>query len=518
MQEKAVKKPVLQRYDWGTLLVIVTTLLVGGRLRLSFVQSSALPLNDGGMFYVMINELIHNQFRLPAFTSYNFSNIPYAYPPLGFYIVGLLNRISALPVLQIIRFYPAIINTVTIIAFYPLARVMLKSRMQAAIALILFGLFTHTFNWQIMGGGVTRATGMFFAVMALTAIYQMLSTRRGVYVPLAGALVGLTALSHLEMTLFTVTTAGLMFVAFGRSKISVMHVLVSAGIALAISSPWWLAVISQHSLAPFLNVLSSSQRENLLPSFAQLFIVLNLGDQPLWGALALLGIIYYAYRHQFFYLFWLVAIVFVYPRAAANFAPIPLAMLIATFVEAILLPFLQGKFAPIRPLPKRYEYYITAIFLTWLIAFMVLAAPATVFLPHLDDNQIEAMNWVASNTPRESKFAVLVSKVWNVDSEGEWFPAIAKRMNVLAVQGSEWLPDNRFSSLEYYHSIIEGCSDSVACLGEIPDERIQQFSYVVLASADKNLTNLWMSSFSSANYVKVYANPSMTIFLRANDR
>lgn len=68
-----------RKLDWPTLLLF-TALLFGAVVRFWPVITNGFPLNDGGMFYTMIRDLKANHFILPQFTSYNFANIPFAYP------------------------------------------------------------------------------------------------------------------------------------------------------------------------------------------------------------------------------------------------------------------------------------------------------------------------------------------------------------------------------------------------------------------------------------------------------
>ena len=79
-----------------SIVFLILSLLVGGYIRLSMALSATFPLNDGGLFYQMTQELVANQFRLPFFTSYNHLNIPFAYPPLAFYLTGALNQLLRL--------------------------------------------------------------------------------------------------------------------------------------------------------------------------------------------------------------------------------------------------------------------------------------------------------------------------------------------------------------------------------------------------------------------------------------
>ena len=69
-------------------IFLMLAVLLGGFVRFLPVVMAGFPVNDGGMFYVMIEELKANHFLLPAFTDYNLAGIPYAYTPFGFYTVA----------------------------------------------------------------------------------------------------------------------------------------------------------------------------------------------------------------------------------------------------------------------------------------------------------------------------------------------------------------------------------------------------------------------------------------------
>ncbi len=132
---------------------------VGGLIRLWFVLQSDFPLNDGGMFYLMTQELERAGYRLPACTAYNGAGIPFAYPPLGLYLAGLTADLGHWPLVDVFRFLPLAFSVLAIPAFYGLAGALLADEQQAAVAVFAFVLLPNSFTWQIMGGGVTRAPG-----------------------------------------------------------------------------------------------------------------------------------------------------------------------------------------------------------------------------------------------------------------------------------------------------------------------------------------------------------------------
>ena len=89
-----------RKLDWPALLLF-TALLFGAVIRFWPVFTNGFPLNDGGMFYTMIRDLRANHFILPQFTSYNFADIPFTYPPFGFYFAASLSALLPVSVLGI---------------------------------------------------------------------------------------------------------------------------------------------------------------------------------------------------------------------------------------------------------------------------------------------------------------------------------------------------------------------------------------------------------------------------------
>ena len=77
-----------QEKQFPIIFVLFATLL-GLVVRITVPLQASFPLNDGGLFYAMIQDIQQNGYALPAFTSYNFAYIPLAYPPFAFYLTGL---------------------------------------------------------------------------------------------------------------------------------------------------------------------------------------------------------------------------------------------------------------------------------------------------------------------------------------------------------------------------------------------------------------------------------------------
>ena len=213
--------------------------------------SNGFPLNDGGMFYTMIRDLQANHYILPQFTSYNFVDIPFAYPPLGFYIAASLSDLLPVSVLQILLWLPALVNTLSILAFYKFAEQILPSRMSASLAALVYALSSRAFVWQVMGGGITRAFGMLFLILFLWQAIQLFKEYSHKKLALTILFGACAVLSHPQTALHAVLGGALLFLFYGRNKRGIISaLLVGAGVAL-LTAPWWGTVFYEIRICPF---------------------------------------------------------------------------------------------------------------------------------------------------------------------------------------------------------------------------------------------------------------------------
>jgi hypothetical protein len=157
----------------------------------------------------MIQDLISNKFFLPVFSSYNHANIPFIYPPLGLYVVGITEELTGIDRLQLFRFFPLAISTLTIPAFFWLAAEVLKDEWKSIAATAIFSILPMSYAWVILGGGVTRAFGALFGILALTNIIRFMNDGRWRAAIIGSAFCGFTVLSHPEWAWFLFYSIGI---------------------------------------------------------------------------------------------------------------------------------------------------------------------------------------------------------------------------------------------------------------------------------------------------------------------
>ena len=268
---------------------VIAAIALGALVRAIPVVAAGFPLNDGGLFFAMTRDLQASHYALPSVTSYNSAHIPYAYPPLSFYAAGLLDDATPLSLLGALRLLPLTSSILAMPAFFLLARRFIASRVALVCAMFAFALTPHTFDWMIMGGGLTRSTGYLFALLALHQVHVLYTTRKMRYALGAGILGGCTLLSHIEIGWFFVCTSALFFAAYGRSRNGMAGTAVAASIALALTAPWWGMVTAHHGVSPFVAAVRSASASQTSPLVR--LIAFDVTAEPLFMLITASGVL-----------------------------------------------------------------------------------------------------------------------------------------------------------------------------------------------------------------------------------
>ncbi|HMB22689.1 MAG TPA: glycosyltransferase family 39 protein, partial [Anaerolineales bacterium] len=279
-------KKSITRAEWSTLLLFLA-IVFGTYMRFNPTMLAGFPINDGGMFAVMVDDLKNSHYLLPAFTTYNHLSIPYAYPPLGFYLGRIAADLFGLSAVQVLRWVPAFFASLSIPAFYLLAARLLKNKYYAAISTLFFAMMPRALSWFVMGGGLTRSPGQFFMLLTLATVIRIYEENRRRDIFLAGILGGLAVLSHPEAAVHTFVSAVFLWLMLSRKKIAFINSVFVGMVVLVVTAPWWVTVIRYHGIGPLLNGAQTGQK--LLAVFHLVFFVFT--EEPYATVIAVLGLI-----------------------------------------------------------------------------------------------------------------------------------------------------------------------------------------------------------------------------------
>ncbi|MEW6406614.1 MAG: glycosyltransferase family 39 protein [Chloroflexota bacterium] len=503
-------------------LITFFATVIGLLLRLAFPLISSFPLNDGGLFYRMIRDLQSNGYALPAFTSYNHAQIPFAYPPLGFYIAGILADLTRVDLLLILRLLPALVSAACIPVFYLLAKQFTPSRTQAAVATLLFAFAQRVFAWQIMGGGITRAFGFLFALLTIYYASRLFTTQAARFVLWTSIWAALTILTHPEAILQTALAVLILYIFLDLSRKGLVLSVVAAAVILLLTSPWWGSVLSKHGFTPFLAVWSaaSSNSNPLLARPVALFQFL-ITEEPFLPFIAffgLLGTFRSLSQRKYWLPTWMVLPYMLDPRSGPLYTLIPLLLLASQGLVEVVLPAFNREQG--QELTALLKSKVSRVFLGFVVLYLALAGYFSVGKIYgsatLARSQKEAMSWISQNTPEDASFILITNGQPLLDPASDWFPALTARRSVATVFGYEWIHDGQFAKRAEWYSTLQECTGATAaCLTSWAEETSLGFGYVYLQTKTE-FSPLKTDLMNSEGYVLVYEAENVSIWKRVD--
>jgi hypothetical protein len=476
-------KPI-RRTEWADLIFFLAMIL-GAFMRFNPTMLAGFAINDGGMFAVMVDDLKTSRYLLPAFTTYNHLNIPFAYPPLGFYLGRITADLFGLSATEVVRWVPAFFASLSIPAFYLLALRLLKNKYYASVSTLFFALMPRALSWFVMGGGLTRSPGQFFMLLTLATVVRLYEENRRSDIFLAGVLGGLAVMSHPEAAVHTAVSSVFLWMMLSRNRRGFLNSVFVALIVVVVTAPWWATVIGHHGLEPLFKGAATGQKA--LAVFNLVFFVFT--EEPyatVLAVLGLIGIVDRLRRRDYLLPLWMAIPFFVEGRSAAGPAAIPLAMLAAIGLVDIVLaalqswagnPQAQDGSEQITPDERNVFIYLLLYLLFSTYQFGFGLSNATVY-----PADREAMQWVKESTAADSRFLVLTgTDSVSCDSVMEWFPALTRRQSIYTVQGTEWTEGSNFNNYVVSTYPVQACltNADVACLDAATPR--SQYDYVYIS-------------------------------------
>ena len=397
-------------------------LLVAFLMRLTLILGSDFPLKDGGLFVTMAHDLRDASFSLPMYSTFNTGDIPFAYPPLGLYLLAL---IPGDPVATE-RWLPLMWSMLAIPGAYLLARELIGGRL-AGVATLLFSLMPIT--WAIEGAGITRALALALLLWSLWAVARLLRAPSARGVAAVALLTAGAALSHPAVGPAWIVTVGVL-VALRPSRRG-LAMLASAAVAAGLLiAPWLATVIARYGLS---SVLSAGQSHHLSETLGRLLTAgpSYIGILDLVFPLAIVGISVRLGQRQWMLPVWLCLLVLV-PGGEGRYAAIAWAVL-ATIGADTVASSLQ-----------RFRAERVAAALAVTLLFFGSAASAFQRFGSLPLQVRETMAEAGGAVSAGTRFAVYSDDPSLEQPILDWFPTLSGRISVGTFMGLEWTSVERW--------------------------------------------------------------------------
>lgn len=510
-------------------LLAVASLLLGAAIRLPIVLGVDFPLNDGGLFLAFIEKILADGFAFPDFVDWNGYRVPFAYPPLSFYALALVAQVTGIEPLKLVQYAPLCINLVSLPLFVHLASRLLPGASPLFFAAVTFPILPRSYEWLIMGGGVSRSPAMLAMLLALLLTMEAIDRRRTSLLVAATVVLGIVLALHLEWGISGwVATSLVLWMGCPPRQAIERSIAMGFGIGL-VSLPWWGTVVSIHGITPYVAALSEGGWEGeTLNGRLTNFDLFTLPGS--WIAIAAAFGVAMAWisrdRRQHLIVAWLLLIFATTPRHAKTVAAFPVAMLVglslAGLCERVLARLRraaeEGDPLPSSPPLRQLAPVVHGILAASLVGYVVwevshLKPNEQSTLVALSPQERAGMAWISKNVDEAARFLVVSDALgWAWDRDAEWFPELAARRSVNTLQGLEWIEDFSFADEMIRadtHRQASFMSPSIA-----PQLGLQLFGpthdHVAVFAPDGS--PLRKSYAESAIYEAVHDQPGMSVY------
>jgi hypothetical protein len=498
---------------WPALVPCVSVAIV-----LAYLATHPYPAYGAGLYLQIAEEIIANGYGLPeSIPLYTEAGIPFAYPPLMFGVAAFLLDLGLDPI-TISLGVPVLFTAAHPIVFYFIARELLPSRRQAAIAAMLLAVTPDTLQWHLSAGGLVRAPAFF---LALLGIYVALRVhRRGElkWVAAGTILFALTVLTHPVYTVFFGMSWLLVYLFFDRTVVGLVAGAVVAGGGVLVASPWWLQVVQTHG--PGIFFAAAGTHSGLGGGLGRLldsFVYIDADIVLPFYLLSFAGAAWFFKTRRLFLPTWLVASGYVIGKDRFMF--VAGSMMAAALLVELVVPWLRRHAS--LPESRRAGTAVALAIVVLAATVGGLFAAGMLDSAHehsstqpafMDSADEEAMEWVAANTDAGTQFVVL-------GDAAEWFPLFTDRAILVGPWGVEWTTPAQYDHQLELYTDISACEDAT-CVTETLAENDVSPDYLYIPKDEYTVRgveytadgSLRRSLVDTEGYEPVYENEGAVVF------
>lgn len=504
--------------------VWLTAILATGLLvHLVYLETHPYPAYGAGLYLAAAEQVSQHGYGLPGrIPGYTAGGVPFAYPPLMFYVAAAVRDLTGVGPFAYSRLLPGLLATAYLVPYYAVARELLDGTPEAGVATVLLATAPPALQWHLSAGGIVRAAGFLLAITGPYAGLRAFRDGHGGWLAAATALFGLTVLTHPVYAVFFGLTQVLLFLGFSRTPRGLLRGAVMAAGGLVLASPWLVTVAGVHGTGIFTAAAGThgglgGGLTRLVTEFAYP-VDLDLAAPYFLAAYG--GAAYAVARRRFFLPAWLLCAGYVVGKP--RFLFVPGAMLMTGAVFGAVVPRVRRtslRHALERPERRTVEVGVVALLAVTAVATGTAFAAGALDTHNGDRSQPsfvdahddEAMAWAAANTEPGATFVVL-------GDAAEWFPLRTDRTILVGPWGVEWTTPQRYRTQLALFKGVSAC-DNAACLRETlaandlsPDYvYVPKGGYTVRGMDAAQSSRMRASLVASERFDVVHENPGVLI-------
>jgi hypothetical protein len=503
---------------------ITVTLLTGLVVHLTYLYTHRYPAYGAGLYLEIADQIAANGYGLPAtIPGYTSGGVPFAYPPLWFYIAAVIRDLTGVSVYAYSRLVPGILVTAALVPYYFTAKELLDSPHEAGLATLLFAVTPAVLQWHLSAGGIVRAGAFFVAICGIYCGTRLFGDGDRRWLVPATVLFGLTVLSHPVYTVFFGLSFLLLFAALDRTPRGLAHGAIVAAGGLVLAAPWWLQVAGVHGFGIFTAAAGThgGLAGGLHRVVEEFVYPPDLDAQLPFFVAAYVGGAVMLWRRRYLLPAWLFAAGYVIGKP--RFIFIAGSMLTAALVFRVGLPAAQSwlRRTDLDVERRRTVEIVGVVSLALLVAASGPAFAAGAIDTHngdpsqppfIDQSDDEAMAWAAMVTSADSSFVVL-------GDTAEWFPLRTGHTILVGPWGVEWTTPAQYETQLTRYKEISACQNAecltsqLTAAGLTPDYiYVPKGHYTIRGMDATQAPGMRDSLIESSRYHLVYENDGAMIF------
>ncbi len=455
MSRRSDMKSVINKYQWVIPTIIMA---IGSLLRIWHLFSIPFntPFHLGGLFYEFSHQIILNNFAMPAtIPYYSLGGIPFAYPPLAFYIQAILIKVFSPPLFATVNLLPPLITLVSLPTFYWMIKAITDDDRLRIAALAAYALMPSAFINQIEAAGLAEAFGTVAILFFLGWLFRFkidprLTSSIGFGVAFGLCVVSSPGSAYGAIIIFIIFSINCLTQDLvKRRALFLPRLFLSGMIGLLTAMPYWLTLINNHVFGYLLAAFGTQQDASALLNQIKYMVLFKpadmitfISDEGIYGFLfdwlAFAGLLWALLNKQkfqvlIFFAFWFI------PREGCWLVAIPAAWLAALGIIYILWPLLKNAFAysGAQRMPPLAPGLLTV---TLLLLAMASGMNAQQTLQKQVDLQIapevvDALRLHQELIPTNARVLIAGNPALR-----EWAPALLRREILNCEFGLEWQP------------------------------------------------------------------------------
>lgn len=480
-------------------------LLVGLAVAVLYLALNEYPSYGAGLYIHTADQIRAAGYGLPeTIPHYTADGVPFAYPPLAFYVLAVLRDLGA-GTFATARIVPPLVVLATVVPAYLLGRDLLGGRLRGSAAALLVVVNPQVLEWHVSAGGLVRAPAFLFALAGAYAALRLFRDRDRAWLPVGVTLFALVVLTHPTYALFVAVTYLCFWAGYDRSVSGLVDGTVVGVGGLVLTAPWWLTVASRHGFGAFTAAAGThgGVGGGLFAVVSGVSVwslaVLAAGGVAVVGGWHVLGV-------------WLVAVELLFKQPRFTYTVGAFGLVAAA---TVLIEQCQHWWPVVDE--RRLTLAVAAMFLlattgVGVVAYEFTDGTGSTTPAFLDDSDVEAMEWADRETQADATFVVL-------GDAAEWFPLVANRTILVSPWGMEWRDSSTYQRhIESYRNAstcqsarcVERWTDSV---GAAPAYLyVPKGHYTVRGDSETNFGTLDRSLAHRDRYEVAYENEGVVIF------